>query len=118
MPLALAGLLSPHTAFSTPLSATARAWATWSWLLASTGSEAPIIVKAAMSAVRINMVSRAIGRAMPRGLRTRTLRRWVSIESSLRVPEPNHRFDLRPLVRGRIAGYPFLGPGHERHPHP
>src|SRR5712692_5340463 len=32
MPLALAGLLRAQIARSTPLSATPRAWATWSWL--------------------------------------------------------------------------------------
>src|SRR5713101_3630196 len=113
MPAALAGLLSAQMARSTPLSATARAWATWSWLLASTGSDAAIIENAMMSAERISIVSRAIGRATPRWLRMSISRRWMSIGSSLGVPETDEHLAGGPLVRGRIAGNGFLGAGHE-----
>ena len=74
MPLVALWLLSAHTARSMPLSATARAWATWSWLFARAGSEAAIIEKAIMRPERVSKVSMAIGSAMPRWHRMDSLR--------------------------------------------
>jgi hypothetical protein len=74
MPLAALGLLSAQTARSMPLSATARACPTWSWLFARTGSEAAISEKPIMSAERISKVSMAIGSAIPRWHRIDLLR--------------------------------------------
>ena len=68
MPWASAGLLSAQSARSTPASASARACATASWLLAIVGSMADITEKPAMRAERITRLKSAIGRATPRSL--------------------------------------------------
>ena len=67
---AVVGLASPvvnaHSTRSTPDSASARAWALATWLLAICGSLVARTAKAAMSAVRMAMTISAIGSAIPR----------------------------------------------------
>src|SRR3970282_2042187 len=116
MPSGSAGLLSAQIARSSPLSATARAWATWSWLLASRGSEAASIEKAMISADRINSVIRAMGSAMPRWHQRIVRTREKRMEPPLHVAKPDDGLD-RGLLIGRGVGCDALfGAGHELYP--
>src|SRR5512146_1948970 len=107
-------LFSAQIARSIPASASARAWATMSWLLAMVGSEAESTEKPMTSTERMSRASMAIGSATPRwSVSIRVRSRMARLSSGLVFPELHRGFHRRALVSRRPCRHALLGPRDE-----
>src|SRR5262245_45441433 len=108
-----------QSARSTPASASARAWATRSWLFAIVGSLADSTEKATTRAARITSAISAIGRATPRSSAS-VLRRVVFIMGrfplrAIDVAQPDRGLHGHAPVAERAAARGVLRPGGQLH---